>query len=62
MSWMGYGALELLQRYQWQGLWTGMHAYSTKQLDSWAVSRRIDGKGAFQTNVTWNDGENYIEN
>ena len=44
-------------RYQWQGLWTGMHAYATKELDNWAVSRRIDGKGAFQTNVTWDDGE-----
>ena len=46
-----------LHSYQWQGLWTGMHAYATKQLDSWAVSRRIDGKGAFQTNVTWDDGK-----
>ena len=34
-----------------------MHAYATKELDNWAVSRRIDGKGAFQTNVTWDDGE-----
>lgn len=49
-----------LHRYQWQGLWTGMHAYATKELDSWAVSRRVDGKGAFQTNVTWDDGKKML--
>ena len=30
-----------------------MHAYATKDLQEWGVSRRVDGKGAFQTNVTW---------
>ena len=52
--------VDTVDRYQWQGLWTGMHAYATKELDSWAVSRRVDGKGAFQTNVTWNDGKNLL--
>ena len=32
-----------------------MHAFATKDLSTWNVSRRIDGKGAFQTNVTWDD-------
>lgn len=43
--------------YQWQGTWTGMHAYS-KAGDGrdWQLSRRADGRGAFQTNVTWADG------
>lgn len=62
MLWMCRGSIvDAMRRYQWQGLWTGMHAYATKELDSWAVSRRVDGKGAFQTNVSWEDGKSCNE-
>jgi hypothetical protein len=42
----------LFHGYQWHGLWTGMHAYSTDGGNSFALSQRRDGRGAFSTNQT----------
>jgi len=38
--------------YQWQGLWTGMHAYSTDG-NVFSLSQRRDGRAAFSTNQTY---------
>eukprot|EP01062_Namystynia_karyoxenos_P010983 TRINITY_DN13925_c0_g1_i1.p1 TRINITY_DN13925_c0_g1~~TRINITY_DN13925_c0_g1_i1.p1 ORF type:complete len:800 (+),score=200.38 TRINITY_DN13925_c0_g1_i1:86-2401(+) len=52
------GAIHILfHGYQWQGLWPGMHAYSLDgSAGSWGLSRRLDGRGAFSTEVSWADG------
>ena len=46
----------LFHGYQWHGLWTGMHAYSSDGGNVFGVSQRRDGRGAFSTNQTYEDG------
>ena len=46
----------LLHGYQWHGLWTGMHAYSGDGGNTFALSQRRDGRGAFSTNQSYQDG------
>jgi hypothetical protein len=38
-----------------QGLWTGMHAYS-EDGNVFNLSQRRDGRGAFSTNQSYDDG------
>ena len=40
--------------YQWQGLWTGMHAYSADG-NVFQLSQRRDGRGAFSTNQSYSN-------
>ena len=46
----------LFHGYLWHGLWTGVHAYSNDGGNSFALSRRRDGRSAFSTNLTYEDG------